>query len=82
MCFYRRTKNLISTVHSDYINNCNANLSLLTDMKHDYTHWLKLAIIRLIPNIPNITHLSTQSTSYIFCVSKYRVFFRPDSLVK
>ena len=75
MCFYRCTKNLKSEVHSDYINNCNANLSLLTDMKHDYMHRLKLAIIRPIPNIMNVMHSSTQSTSHIFCDSKYRVYF-------
>jgi hypothetical protein len=75
MCFYRSTKNLKSDVHIDYINNCNTNLSLLTDMEHDYMHRLKLAIIRSIPNILNIIFSSTHSTSYIFCDSKYRVYF-------
>jgi hypothetical protein len=60
--FYRRTKNLKSIAHSDYVNNCNANLSLLTDMKHDYINRLKLTIIWATPNTLNIVHLSTQPT--------------------
>jgi len=81
MCFYRHTKNLKSSVHSDYVNNCSANLSLLTDMKYDYINRLKLAIIWSLPNILNIMNLSTQSTSYFFLLKTSFLFFLPNSPV-
>jgi hypothetical protein len=77
MCFYRHKKNLKSNVHSDYINNCNASLSLLTHMKHDYMHRLKLAIIKSIPNTLNVMHLSNRSTSYIFMTQNIVFIFSP-----
>jgi len=42
---------LKSIFHSSNINTCNIELSLLTDMKYDYTFRLKSTAIKHIPDI-------------------------------